>query len=250
MPIRPENRALPEGLEADQPGDPRPCAAAVRCTGECGVQHFTDGALANMARNGIDQRTLLRPQQVTGSTVVLTVAHLDHQPEHCDPSNLKAMCQRCHRPDRRHHSRTAPRHARREKPPTTYSGEFHVKRAIETRTPRRSGIRTGRGRWAALPPVFGRTSTGRGDRDPPPHHRRHARRPRLGHMDVVALCSWHHRGVTYPELLGHGYAPPVRPELRVVQARLHGMAAGHAGRAQHARAAGVSGALEPPRLSA
>jgi 5-methylcytosine-specific restriction endonuclease McrA len=29
--------------------------------------------------------------------VVLTVAHLDHQPENCaDPENMKALCQRCH----------------------------------------------------------------------------------------------------------------------------------------------------------
>jgi len=28
--------------------------------------------------------------------VVLTVAHLDHVPENCDPSNLRAWCQRCH----------------------------------------------------------------------------------------------------------------------------------------------------------
>ncbi len=28
--------------------------------------------------------------------VVLTVAHLDHTPENCDPSNLRAWCQRCH----------------------------------------------------------------------------------------------------------------------------------------------------------
>lgn len=28
--------------------------------------------------------------------IVLTVAHLDHQPENCEPSNLKALCQRCH----------------------------------------------------------------------------------------------------------------------------------------------------------
>jgi 5-methylcytosine-specific restriction endonuclease McrA len=28
--------------------------------------------------------------------VVLTVAHLDHQPENCDPENLRAWCQRCH----------------------------------------------------------------------------------------------------------------------------------------------------------
>ena len=28
--------------------------------------------------------------------VVLTVAHLDHTPEHCEDENLMAMCQRCH----------------------------------------------------------------------------------------------------------------------------------------------------------
>ena len=28
--------------------------------------------------------------------VVLTVAHLDHTPSNCDPSNLRAWCQRCH----------------------------------------------------------------------------------------------------------------------------------------------------------
>jgi len=28
--------------------------------------------------------------------VILTVAHLDHIPEHCDDANLRAMCQRCH----------------------------------------------------------------------------------------------------------------------------------------------------------
>lgn len=28
--------------------------------------------------------------------IILTVAHLDHNPANCDYSNLKAMCQRCH----------------------------------------------------------------------------------------------------------------------------------------------------------
>ena len=28
--------------------------------------------------------------------IVLTVAHLDHTPEHCDDDNLVALCQRCH----------------------------------------------------------------------------------------------------------------------------------------------------------
>jgi 5-methylcytosine-specific restriction endonuclease McrA len=37
-----------------------------------------------------------KPHPDTGSIVVLTVAHLDHRPENCDPSNLVALCQRCH----------------------------------------------------------------------------------------------------------------------------------------------------------
>lgn len=45
---------------------------------------------------------------VTGSKVVLTVAHLDHQPENCDDDNLKAWCQRCHLTyDADHHKRNA-----------------------------------------------------------------------------------------------------------------------------------------------
>ena len=48
------------------------------------------------------------PHPVTGSRVVLTVAHLDHVPENCAPENLKAMCQRCHLTyDAEHHKRTA-----------------------------------------------------------------------------------------------------------------------------------------------
>lgn len=36
------------------------------------------------------------PHPVTGSKVVLTIAHLNHIPEDCRPENLKAWCQRCH----------------------------------------------------------------------------------------------------------------------------------------------------------
>lgn len=47
------------------------------------------------------------PHPVTGSKVVLTVAHLDHQPENCAEDNLMAMCQRCHLTyDAQHHART------------------------------------------------------------------------------------------------------------------------------------------------
>ena len=31
-----------------------------------------------------------------GAKVVLTIAHLDHTPENCDYSNLRALCQKCH----------------------------------------------------------------------------------------------------------------------------------------------------------
>lgn len=33
---------------------------------------------------------------ITGSRVVLTVAHLNHEPSDCRDENLMAMCQRCH----------------------------------------------------------------------------------------------------------------------------------------------------------
>lgn len=37
-----------------------------------------------------------KPHPITGSKVVLTVAHLDHCPENCADENLKALCQKCH----------------------------------------------------------------------------------------------------------------------------------------------------------
>lgn len=45
-----------------------------------------------------------QPHPVTGSKVVLTVAHLDHIPENCNPENLRALCQKCHLAyDKEHH---------------------------------------------------------------------------------------------------------------------------------------------------
>ena len=39
--------------------------------------------------------------------VILTVAHLDHQPENCEDENLKAMCQKCHNNyDKNHRKQT------------------------------------------------------------------------------------------------------------------------------------------------
>jgi 5-methylcytosine-specific restriction endonuclease McrA len=41
---------------------------------------------------GIENYTI----RENGSKVVLTIAHLDHTPENCDYSNLRALCQKCH----------------------------------------------------------------------------------------------------------------------------------------------------------
>lgn len=81
MPIKPENRAL-------YPADWRAItyrkkeAAGWRCEGspaypDCRAVHG-------------------QPHPVTKSPVVLTTAHLDHDPANCEPENLKAWCQRCH----------------------------------------------------------------------------------------------------------------------------------------------------------
>ena len=48
------------------------------------------------------------PHPVTGSIVILTVAHLDHTPENVGDENLMAMCQRCHLTyDAKHHAANA-----------------------------------------------------------------------------------------------------------------------------------------------
>ena len=49
--------------------------------------------------------------------IVLTVAHLDHTPENCDPANLRAWCQRCH---------------------LRYDAKFHQANAAKTRKARKA----------------------------------------------------------------------------------------------------------------
>lgn len=55
-----------------------------------------------------------QPHPVTGLKVILTVAHVDHDPTHNDEENLAALCQRCHlRHDAKEHASNARRTARR-----------------------------------------------------------------------------------------------------------------------------------------
>ena len=99
MPIRPENRAR-------YPRDWEAISKRIRfgraqgrceCTGHCGVDHVDDPLKAEFDPHDTRCEQMHgEANTITGSPVVLTVAHLDHQPEHNDDDNLLAMCQRCH----------------------------------------------------------------------------------------------------------------------------------------------------------
>lgn len=47
------------------------------------------GQFSRCTRNGVTK-------QLRIVKIILTVAHLDHQPENCADDNLRAWCQRCH----------------------------------------------------------------------------------------------------------------------------------------------------------
>lgn len=81
MPIRPENRSRYPAHWSEIRAE-----ILARAENACeGSPRFPDCRAANGAAH---------PH--TGSRVVLTIAHLDHQPENCEPANLRAWCQRCH----------------------------------------------------------------------------------------------------------------------------------------------------------
>lgn len=93
MPIRPENK---DRYPADWSTVIRPrilARAGNRCEGS---PRYPDCRAENH-----------QPHPVTGSMVVLTIAHLDHVPENVADDNLRAWCQRCHLTyDAEHHGQT------------------------------------------------------------------------------------------------------------------------------------------------
>lgn len=112
MPIRPENRAR---YPKDWPAISRRIRfeRAGNCCEQCGVPNHElggrtpDGQWHKARITGCDRR-LPEPgsdwwcdgpngaQMLRIVRIVLTVAHLDHQPENCADENLRAWCQRCH----------------------------------------------------------------------------------------------------------------------------------------------------------
>lgn len=98
MPIRPENRSrYPRDWAAVRACIMARAEGQCECVGECGLHR---------GRRCCERHTW--PAQYARGRVILTVAHLDHTPEHNADSNLRAMCQRCHnRYDLPHRRRNA-----------------------------------------------------------------------------------------------------------------------------------------------
>lgn len=121
MPIRPENRHR-------YPPNWRDIRAAILkragdCCEFCGTPNHVWAVRGNIWRwEKKDIEALAKPREKI-YLIVLTIAHLDHQPENCDgmenggpaiptwriaDSNLRALCQRCHLHwDSLHHRQTA-----------------------------------------------------------------------------------------------------------------------------------------------
>lgn len=125
MPIHPDNvhryppdwPAISKRIRTERAGD------RCECSGQCGHDHKHENVLAEIdditigylnAGEVEDQCRAVNSAShpVTGSKVVLTVAHLDHTPENVDETNLLALCQRCHLAyDRDHHTAERARRA-------------------------------------------------------------------------------------------------------------------------------------------
>jgi hypothetical protein len=98
MPIKKENIKRYPANWNEISKDIRFNRAGNKCE-KCGIQNY-------IYINKYTREICLRDES-NAIRVVLTVAHLDHQPENCDYSNLMAMCQKCHNIyDRKHRNQT------------------------------------------------------------------------------------------------------------------------------------------------
>jgi hypothetical protein len=120
MPIKPENKArypkdwkqvreriLRRALwRCEHPG----CEALHRDVGYWRDETFVPmpRSLRDAGYTAGDRVTCSDGSELKLLMIVLTIAHLDHTPENCDESNLRAWCQRHHlRYDAAHHKQTA-----------------------------------------------------------------------------------------------------------------------------------------------
>lgn len=119
MPIRPTERdRYPKEWPAVSARIRKLSGGQCECEGECGLHQDAVDEWTGEYRAGpwrCRERHGEAAQWARG-LVVLTVAHLNHQPEDCRDENLKAMCQRCHnRYDQKHRQQNARRTRRAAK---------------------------------------------------------------------------------------------------------------------------------------
>tara|TARA_A100001391_G_scaffold176590_2_gene139883 strand:+ start:2711 stop:3148 length:438 start_codon:yes stop_codon:yes gene_type:complete len=123
MPIKPENRsrypANWKEIRASILARARHCcekcrapngAVIARGAGRDAGTYITDDAYVFDADTGMLLGKQRQGDYEAGRFVkiVLTIAHLDHTPENCDPENLRAWCQKCHlQYDAQHHAENA-----------------------------------------------------------------------------------------------------------------------------------------------
>lgn len=110
MPIRPENKdRYPKNWKCEVvPRIRERSGNRCECTGQCGQQHGPDVGGRCIRRNGEigwwtdDVVPCLQPYRPLFDggkkiiKIVLTVMHLNHQPEDCSDENLLHACQGCH----------------------------------------------------------------------------------------------------------------------------------------------------------
>lgn len=99
MPIRPENKArYPRDWKTVVvPRIAKRSGNRCECTGQCGINHGltpeSDGVRCQARHGGVIDDSLAVEDW---RYVVLTVMHLNHQPEDCSDKNLLHGCQGCH----------------------------------------------------------------------------------------------------------------------------------------------------------
>lgn len=100
MPIKPENKKLyPKNWDEIRQNILK--RAKNRCE-FCGVENHIEGfRLRNSERfvrtdNDVIMKRFAKEFSHKIIKIVLTIAHLDHDPTNNDPNNLRALCQRCH----------------------------------------------------------------------------------------------------------------------------------------------------------
>lgn len=102
MPIKPENLArYPKDWKQirqrilERAGN---CCEGSPAFPDCRIPNgwFRNNTTGETTKNAWDTESWCLVDGDSVTLIVLTIAHLDHTPEHCDDDNLRAWCQRCH----------------------------------------------------------------------------------------------------------------------------------------------------------